>query len=74
MNQKRKADLRGIGLELKTNNFTGGETKVLSIRDYTIFDPLYQCKSCAIYARRLRQMENQCRRLAEHIDLSEARI
>lgn len=35
MKQKRKADLSGIGLELKTNNFTGGETKAFSTEDFT---------------------------------------
>jgi hypothetical protein len=72
--KKNEADLHEIGFELKTNNFTGGENKAFSIRDYTMFDPSHQCQSCAIYETRLRQMENQCRRLAAHIDRSEARL
>lgn len=34
MNKNRKADLRGIGFELKTNNLTGGQSKAFSFVDY----------------------------------------
>lgn len=71
MNQKRKGNPSQITSYLKTNNFTGGEKEVLSIVDYTMFKPLVQCQSCAIYATRLKQMENICRGLAEHIDRAE---
>lgn len=36
MNQNRKGNPSQIALYLKTNNFTGGETEVLSIKNSTI--------------------------------------
>lgn len=35
MNENRKADLSGIGFELKTNNLTGGQSKAFSSSDYS---------------------------------------
>ena len=67
MKTKRKADLRGIGFNLKTK-FTGGEKMESSPSNPTTFYPSIQCERCSMIERRLLQMELLCRRFAEHID------
>lgn len=74
MRTNRKADLPGIGFNLKTSDYFADNQKAFSTENHTTFQPLYQCQKCSLIERRLRQMESLCRRLAEHIDLLEVRV
>ncbi len=66
---KERADATGNSTGSEKTDFTGSEIRVFSIAENTPFQQSTQCKRCSI---RLRQMEDQCRRLAERIDYLEA--
>lgn len=55
MKTKRKADLRGIGFNLKTN-FTGDEKMESSASNLTTFYLSIQCERRSMIERRLLQM------------------
>lgn len=70
MKTKERADATGNSTGSTKTNSTASEIMVFSIAENTPFQQSTQCKKCSI---RLRQMEDQCRRLAERIDYLEAR-
>lgn len=68
MNQKRKADLRGIGLMLKTSDYFADNQRAFSKPNYSETMPAIQCSKCVIMETRLQQFERLTMLLANHID------
>lgn len=73
MKPYRKADLRGIGFESKTNDYLADNQRAFSMSNCSETMPLTQCDDCALRDRRIRQFERLTATLAQHIDAMRSR-